>query len=45
MGYVASVIRQQLDEHEARHNPTKMALEMVAKLSPEVRMMALGLRS
>ena len=43
MGYVANVIQQQLDEHEARKNPTALVLGMVAKLWPEVRMLALGL--
>jgi hypothetical protein len=41
MSLVAGVIKKQLDEHEARMQPTKMVLEMVAKLSPEVRMLAL----
>jgi hypothetical protein len=44
MSHVAGVIKKQLDEHEARMQPTKMVLEMVAKLSPEVRMLALGLK-
>jgi hypothetical protein len=42
MSYVAGVIKKQLDEHEARRRPTALVLEMVAKLSPEVRMLALG---
>jgi hypothetical protein len=44
MSHVAGVIKKQLDEHEARMRPTKIVLEMVAKLSPEVRMLALGLK-
>ena len=41
MERVLSVVNEQLDQLEARKHPTQM---VVAKLSPEVRMMALGLR-